>query len=81
MFHDALVPFAERRIIYMTLLMREREKYKEGIIEGRIEGRFEGVVNTCKDFNLSMQETVKYLIDNFGLSFQEAEKIVGEYWN
>ncbi len=48
----------------MTLLMREREKYKEGIAEGEIKG----AVKTYKNFNLSFQETVQYLIDNFNLS-------------
>ena len=61
----------------MTLLMREREKYKEGVADGRAEG----AVQTCKNFNLSFQETVQYLIDNFNLTLQEAEENVNRHWN
>lgn len=61
----------------MTLLMREREKYKEGIAEGVIQG----TVRTCKNFNLSFQETVQYLIDNFNLTLQEAEDNVNMHWS
>ena len=67
----------EWQVEYMTLLMREREKYKEGIAEGVIQG----AVRTCKNFNLSFQETVQYLIDNFNLSSYEAEDDVNRYWS
>ena len=60
----------------MTLLMWEREKYKEGIADGEIKG----AVRTCKNFNLSFQETVQYLIDNFNLTLQEAEYNVNLHW-
>jgi len=66
----------EWQVEYMTLLMREREKYKEGIAEGEIKG----AVKACKNFNLSFQETVQYLIDNFNLSLQEAEENVEKHW-
>lgn len=62
----------EWQVEYMTLLMREREKYKEGEIRG--------AVKACKNFNLSFQETVQYLIDNFNLSLQEAEEDVEKHW-
>lgn len=67
----------EWQVEYMTLLMREREKYKEGIAEGVIQG----TVRTCKNFNLSFQETVQYLIDNFNLTLQEAEDNVNMHWS
>ncbi len=78
----------EWQVEYMTLLMREREKYKEGVADGRIEGIAEGIaegvkqgaVRTCKSFNLSFQETVQYLIDNFNLPSLEAENDVNRYW-
>ncbi len=75
----------EWQVEYMTLLMREREKYKEGLADGREEGIAEGViqgaVRTCKNFNLSFQETVQYLMDNFDLSSYEAEEDVHRYWS
>lgn len=61
----------------MTLLMREREKYKEGIAEGEMKG----AVQACKNFNLSFQETVLYLMDNFNLTLQEAEDNVNMHWS
>ena len=66
----------EWQVEYMTLLMREREKYKEGIAEGEIKG----AVRACKNFNLSFQETVQYLIDNLNLTLQEAEDNVNLHW-
>ena len=66
----------EWQVEYMTLLMREREKYNEGIAEGVIQG----AVQACKNFNLSFQETVQYLIDNLNLTLQEAEDNVNLHW-
>lgn len=62
----------EWRVEYMTLLMREREKYREGEIKGTIK--------TCKNFNLSFQETVHYISENFNLSFEESEEAVKKDW-
>lgn len=77
------------RVEYMTLLMREREKYKEGVeagraegmAAGRAEGEIQGAVRACKKFNLSLQETVQYLIDSLNLNLQEAEKNANKYWD
>jgi len=83
----------EWQVEYMTLLMREREKYKEGVAEGmaagraegmaagRTAGRTEGAVQACKKFNLSLQETVQYLIDNLNLTLHEAEENANKYWD
>jgi len=62
----------EWKVEYMTLLMREREKYREGEIKG--------TVKTCKNFNLSFQETVRYISENFNLSSQESEEVVRREW-
>lgn len=70
----------EWQVEYMTLLMREREKYTEGRLEGRAEGEIRGAVQACKNFNLSFQETIQYLIDNLNLSLQEAEENVKKNW-
>ena len=72
----------------MTLLMREREKYKEGVADGRAEGiaagraegEIQGAVRACKKFNLSFQETVHYLVDSLNLNLQEAEENANKYW-
>ena len=64
----------------MTLLMREREKYKEGIADGMAKGEIKGAIQVCKNFQLSFQETVQYLMDNFHLPLSEAEENVNRYW-
>ena len=71
----------EWQVEYMTLLMREREKYKEGVVDGMAEGEIKGAILACKNFNLSFQGTVQYLIDNFNLSSYEAEDDVNRYWS
>jgi len=63
----------EWQVEYMTLLMWEREKYKEGEIKGAVQA--------CRNFNLSFREAVQYLIDNFNLTLQEAEDTVSRHWN
>ena len=74
----------EWQVEYMTLLMREREKYKEGVAEGRAEGRAEGeikgIVETYEDLGFSFQEAVKRIAEKFGFSVQQSEEEVHKYW-
>ncbi len=62
----------EWQVEYMTLLMREREKYKEGEIKG--------VVETYKEVGFSFQETVKRISEKFRFSLQQSEEEVNKYW-
>lgn len=79
----------EWQVEYMTLLMREREKYKEGVAdgmaagraEGRAEGEIKGAVETYKELGLSFPETVSYIAKKFGFALQEAEENVKRNWN
>ena len=67
----------EWQVEYMTLMMREREKYNEG----RIEGRIEGAVATYKEeMGLSFSETASRIARKFNLSLYEAEESVKKYW-
>lgn len=70
----------EWQVEYMTLMMREREKYNEGRVEGRTEGRIEGIVVTCEEMGLSLSETVQRIAGKFNLSLYEAEESVKKYW-
>lgn len=65
----------------MTLLMREREKYKEGVADGKAEGEIKGAVETYKELELSFSETVKRIAKKFGFSLQDAEETVSRYWD
>ncbi len=66
----------EWQVEYMTLLMREREKYKEGVAEGEIKG----IVETYEDLGFSFQETVNRIAEKFGFSVQQSEEEVHKYW-
>ncbi len=66
----------EWQVEYMTLLMREREKYKEGIAEGEIKGAIE----TYKEVGFSFQETVYRIAEKFAFSHQRSEEEVKKYW-
>lgn len=52
----------------------------ESRLEGETKGKIEGAVETCQRFNMSLQETVQYIADNYRLSLQEAEEKVTSYW-
>lgn len=48
--------------------------------DSRLEGEIKGAVITCQKFNMSLQETVHYIADNYNLSLQESEEKVTSYW-
>lgn len=70
----------EWQVEYMTLLMREREKYKEGITDGMAEGEIKGAVETYEEVGFSFQETVKRVAEKFGFSLQQSEEAVNKHW-
>ena len=70
----------EWQVEYMTLMMREREKYNEGRIAGRIEGRIEGAVATYEEMGLSFSETASHVARKFNMPLYEAEENVKKYW-
>lgn len=49
-------------------------------LEGIIEGKIEGAVETCKEFNVPLQETIRHIAEKFGFSMQQAEEEVNKYW-
>jgi len=49
--------------------------------ESRLEGKIEGAVETCKKFNVPLQETIQHIAEKFGFSMQQAEEEVNKYWN
>ncbi len=46
--------------------------------ESRLEGEIKGAVETCKNFNKTLEETIQYISDNF--TVQQAEEEVKKYW-
>jgi len=65
----------EWQVEYMTLLMREREKYKEGMVAGKVEG----IIETYQELGFSFSEIVTRISDKFSFSLQEAEDIVSKH--
>jgi len=56
---------------------------QEGILMGRQEGRQEGIsliVKMCKEFGISLEDTIKRVFENFDLPQEEAEKEVKKRW-
>ena len=41
-----------------------------------LEGEIKGAVETCKKFNIPLQETIRHITENFGFSVQQAEEEV-----
>jgi predicted transposase YdaD len=57
-----------------------QEGKNEGILEGKLEGKIEGTIQVCKDMGVSVSDTVQKIISLFGLSKEDAESKVKEYW-
>ena len=54
---------------------------KESKEEGRLEGGIVSMVKICKEFNVSILDTIKRISSEFGLSEIEAEEKVKKIWN
>ena len=60
-----------------------QEGHAEGHAEGRAEGREEGiyaVISALKGYSIDRKSIVHELVKRFGLSAQEAEERVDQYW-
>lgn len=64
-------------------------KYPEGkekvdmcvaLEEMRMDSKIEGAVETCRNFNMTLQKTIQYISDHFAISMQRAEEEVKKYW-
>ena len=64
-------------------------KYPEGkekidmcvaLEEMRTESEIKGAVETCKNFNMTFEKTIRYISDHFDVSLQQAEDEVKKYW-
>ncbi|MCM1400047.1 MAG: Rpn family recombination-promoting nuclease/putative transposase [Clostridium sp.] len=71
------------RVDYMTLEMHYREKYEEGVEDGLEQGRSEGItqaisntISILRRNNFSDDKIISELTTDFGISTEEAEKIV-----
>lgn len=60
-----------------------REGHESGLKEGRKSGLKEGIcgtIRTCRKYQISREETLVTLKEEYGLSEAEAQEYLGEYW-
>ena len=56
---------------------------QKGLAEGRAEGLAEGItayIGLCRELDISADETKEKIVQNFSLSYDEAEKYMQQYW-
>ena len=64
-----------------------KEGREEGLEEGLTKGRQEGIeqgmkvlIKFCREYSCTREETCSRLVQNFSVSFEEAEKYLKKYW-
>lgn len=63
---------------HMWSAVREWETECEN--RGERIGIFKGIISACKEFNISRENTIKNLTDKHGISADEAERYMKQYW-
>ncbi len=71
----------EWNVEYMTLLMREREKYKEGYAEGEIAGEARGIIDFALDLGYSNEEILTVLQKKLGVTKQQADDYFKRFYD
>ncbi len=74
----------EWKVEYMTLLMREREKYQEGMAEGEARGRTKGkaygIMEFAIDLGYTKEEILAVLQKKLNIDRGQAEEYLKEYY-
>ena len=66
----------------MSMRNALEELRREGVLEGQREGRLEGIratIRTCKKFNISEEDIIRNIMEEFSLSQEEASGYVKKY--
>ena len=66
----------------MTMCKALEELRREGVLEGQREGRLEGIratIRTCKKFNISEEDIIRNIMEEFSLSQEKASGYVKKY--
>ena len=58
----------------------KKESLEDGIKIGEKRGIVGGTIRTCREFQLSREETLSKIIKDFSLEEKEAKKYMEEYW-
>ncbi len=70
----------EWKVEYMTLLMREREKYREGKLDGKIEGKAAGIIEFALDINYSDEKILSTLQEKLNIDMLQAEEYLKRFY-
>lgn len=68
------------KVEYMTLLMREREKYMEGKEEGKEEGKAYGIIEFALDLGYSSERILSTLQKKLHIDTEQAEVYLKSYY-
>jgi predicted transposase/invertase (TIGR01784 family) len=68
----------EWEVAYMTMLMREREKFNEGIRIGEVRGA-KATIDILMDFGYSSEKIAETIQNKMGLTKEQAEEYVKKY--
>ena len=66
----------------MNMCNALEELRREVVLEGQREGRLEGIratIRTCKKFNISEEDIIRNIMEEFSLSQEEASGYVKKY--
>lgn len=82
MIDDALRLEKEGGTMNMCKALEELEEKGrlEGRKEGREEGKVEGAIAVYKKMNISKQDTLKNIVDDFAIEYKDAEEYIEKYW-
>lgn len=69
---------SEEKVDMCQAILDMRE---ESRLEGEQIGKIEGVIEMCKEFGISLPETVQRISKRFAIPQDEAELTVRKYWN
>lgn len=71
----------EWRVEYMTLLMREREKYNEGIAVGEMRGKVNAIIDFALDLNYTNEKILTILQEKLNINQEQAEEYLKNFYN
>jgi predicted transposase/invertase (TIGR01784 family) len=69
----------EWEVAYMTLLMREREKFNEGIRIGESRGKAEATISILLDLDYSSDKIIETMQNKMGITKAQAEEYMKQY--
>lgn len=68
------------RVEYMTLLLREQDKFMEGEARGIKKGEARGIIDTALDFHITNDDILLRLQQKLGITQLQAEDYMEQYY-